>query len=271
MVTHRRCVHEWRRLALLLLLSLVAPTVHAGSAAMNYLLNCEGCHKANGSGQAGYVPDFRGSVARFLSLPEGRAYLGRVPGTSQSLLSDAERAEVLNWVVAKFDPAHVPAGFAPYTTAELAVYRREPLSQAGAERTRLMARLTGDSDSLVKASYRELASSDSGASTASTGSATASAPPAQFALCAACHPTSSDGASAMGPNLRGVVGRRAGTLRDFPYSTAMKTSGIIWTRDMLNDYLTDVQKKVPGTLMTFPGIPAAADRAAVIGYLETLH
>jgi cytochrome c2 len=271
MISHGRRAQKDGWLAALLLLCLLAPTAHASLPAMNYLLNCQGCHKADGSGQPGYVPDFRGSVARFLTLPEGRAYLGRVPGTAQSLLSDSDRAEVLNWIVAKFDPTHVPATFVPYISAELAVYRREPLSRAGAERLRLIARLADDSRLFMMTSYREPAASSAGSSPAPSLSAGSSAPPPQFVLCAACHPISSDGASAMGPNLRGVLGRRAGTLPGFAYSAAMKSSTIVWTRETLDDYLTNVQNKVPGTMMTLPGVPDSGDRAAVIAYLETLH
>jgi cytochrome c len=95
-------------------------------------------------------------------------------------------------------------------------------------------------------------------------------PPPQFAICAVCHTTSADGANSMGPNLRGVVGRKAGTAPGFQYSQAMKGSGIRWTPRELDSYLTDVTAKVPGTLMPFNGLPDAQDRQAVIGYLKSL-
>src|SRR5579859_1549276 len=95
-------------------------------------------------------------------------------------------------------------------------------------------------------------------------------PPAQFAICSACHTTTADGANSMGPNLRGVVGRKAGTAPGFQYSQAMRKSGIRWTPQELNSFLTDVTAKVPGTLMPFPGLPDAQDRQAVITYLASL-
>jgi cytochrome c len=95
-------------------------------------------------------------------------------------------------------------------------------------------------------------------------------PPAQFAICSACHTTTTDGANSMGPNLRGVVGRKAGTAPGFQYSAAMKKSGIRWTPQELNAFLADVPAKVPGTLMPFPGLPDAQDRQAVIAYLQSL-
>ena len=74
----------------------------------------------------------------------------------------------------------------------------------------------------------------------------------------------------MGPNLRGVVGRKAGTAPGFQYSQAMKGSGIRWTPQELDSYLTDVTAKVPGTLMPFNGLPDSGDRQAVIDYLKSL-
>jgi cytochrome c len=74
----------------------------------------------------------------------------------------------------------------------------------------------------------------------------------------------------MGPNLRGVVGRRSGTLQGFNFSAPMKAAGIVWSRESLDRYLTDVQASVPGSMMTYPGVPDAAERAAIVSYLETL-
>jgi hypothetical protein len=114
------------------------------SAALNYRLHCEGCHKADGSGQPGYVPAFRDVVARFLAIPEGRIYVGRVPGISQSLLDDQDRAAVLNWIVVQFDAGHVPPQFADYTAAEMARYRQDPISQASVERAKVLKLLAQD-------------------------------------------------------------------------------------------------------------------------------
>jgi cytochrome c len=95
-------------------------------------------------------------------------------------------------------------------------------------------------------------------------------PPPQFSICAACHTTSADGANSMGPNLRGVVGRKAGTAPGFQYSRPMRDSGIRWTPQELDSFLTNVSGKVPGTLMPFNGLPDAQDRQAVIAYLKSL-
>src|SRR6185503_18374901 len=85
--------------------------VVAADPALDYTLNCQGCHRADGAGTPGSVPALAGSVARFLAVPGGREYLVRVPGVSQAGLDDAALADVLNWMVDRFDREHVPADF----------------------------------------------------------------------------------------------------------------------------------------------------------------
>ncbi len=84
--------------------------------------------------------------------------------------------------------------------------------------------------------------------------------------CAICH-SLDPGKNRVGPSLAGVVGRHAGTVDDFSYSSANKTSGIVWTKAKLDEYLTDPQKMVPGTLMVFPGLKNPNDRRAIIDFL----
>ena len=79
-----------------------AAAAHAESAAVNYMLHCQGCHLADGSGKPGAVPALGEAVPRLASLPAGRVYLMRVPGASQSSLSDAELAAVLNYIVQRY-------------------------------------------------------------------------------------------------------------------------------------------------------------------------
>ncbi len=88
-----------------------------------------------------------------------------------------------------------------------------------------------------------------------------------FTRCMVCH-TIQAGVNHIGPSLHGVVGRPAGTEANFSYSRANKTSGITWTEQKIFDYLKNPQAMVPGTKMTFPGLPAAQDRADVIAYLK---
>jgi cytochrome c len=87
-----------------------------------------------------------------------------------------------------------------------------------------------------------------------------------FARCAACH-SITPGENRLGPNLAGVVGRKAGTLPGYSYSAAMKGSGVIWTPAQLDAYLANPREKLPGVKMIFAGLPKAEDRANIIAYL----
>jgi mono/diheme cytochrome c family protein len=93
----------------------------------NWTLNCQGCHRPDGTGTDATAPSLAGTVARFLSVPGGREYLGRVPGVATSPLSDADLAEVVNWMLWRFDRAHLPADFRPFTAAEMGRLRTAPL------------------------------------------------------------------------------------------------------------------------------------------------
>ncbi|HEY5264813.1 MAG TPA: cytochrome c [Steroidobacteraceae bacterium] len=100
---------------------------NAQRAWQHWTLNCQGCHRPDGTGSAATAPSLAGTVARFLSVPGGREYLGRVPGVATSALSDADLAEVMNWMLWRFDKAHLPANFKPYSAAEIAQLRSKPL------------------------------------------------------------------------------------------------------------------------------------------------
>ena len=90
-----------------------------------------------------------------------------------------------------------------------------------------------------------------------------------FKQCAVCHNFKAGGTAKIGPNLWGVVGRKAGTAPGFTYSAAMKGFGKVWTPALLDTYLTAPAKTVPGTKMAFAGLKNPADRADVIAYLQT--
>jgi mono/diheme cytochrome c family protein len=123
------------------LLGLAAPA--AADPRLDYMLHCRGCHGPDGGGAPGAAPTFRERLGRFLALPEGRAYLVRVPGTAQSELDDARTAALLNWMLAEFSPAAVPADFTPYEAAEVARLRAKALLDPAAERRRLLHALAG--------------------------------------------------------------------------------------------------------------------------------
>jgi cytochrome c len=87
-----------------------------------------------------------------------------------------------------------------------------------------------------------------------------------YARCAACHALAYD---RVGPRHCGVLGRRAGSIRGFDYSPAMKRSGLVWTQETLSRFLADPPGFVPGTTMTYAGINDARERADLIAYLRT--
>ncbi len=89
-----------------------------------------------------------------------------------------------------------------------------------------------------------------------------------FNECAACHSPDRAAKDTVGPSLHGVVGRKAGEGTEFRYSPAMKRSGITWSSDTLNSFISDPQKLVPGNRMPYSGLPEAKDRADLIAYLQ---
>ena len=93
---------------------------------------------------------------------------------------------------------------------------------------------------------------------------------ALFSRCVACHTIQKGGPNGLGPNLFGVVGRKAASKPDFSYSTALKNSGIVWSAQKLDTWITNPAKMVPGTRMIFAGIPDPKQRADVVAYLAML-
>jgi cytochrome c len=88
--------------------------------------------------------------------------------------------------------------------------------------------------------------------------------------CAACHTFTKGGPNKVGPNLYGVVNRPKASEAGFTYSDAMKKKGGNWTIDDLSQFLTSPRTFVPGTKMTFVGLPKGSERADVIAYLNSL-
>jgi cytochrome c len=88
-----------------------------------------------------------------------------------------------------------------------------------------------------------------------------------FSRCMVCHSINA-GENHIGPSLHGVVNRHSGIVPKFNYSNANKKSGIVWSEQKIFDYLKNPQAMVPGTKMTFPGLPKPQDRADVIAYLK---
>jgi cytochrome c len=89
-----------------------------------------------------------------------------------------------------------------------------------------------------------------------------------FNKCRACHQVGPTAKNGVGPSLNGVAGRKSGTAEGYNYSEANKNSGLTWNEATFLEYIAGPQKKIPGTKMTFPGLPEEADRANVWAYLS---
>jgi cytochrome c len=89
-----------------------------------------------------------------------------------------------------------------------------------------------------------------------------------YQVCAACHTERPD---AIGPSLKGVVGRHSAALEDFRYSNPMKRANLVWTEDNLRAYIANPQQKVRGNRMPYGGLTDPKDLDDLLAYLETLH
>lgn len=89
-----------------------------------------------------------------------------------------------------------------------------------------------------------------------------------FGQCAACH--SLDGKNGVGPSLKGIVGRTAGSAPGFHYSHAMSKVGKPWDAASLAAFVESPQNAVPGNVMPFSGLADAKQRADLLAYLQTL-
>ena len=86
--------------------------------------------------------------------------------------------------------------------------------------------------------------------------------------CKACHTLDKDGARTVGPNLHGLVGRKAGSTEGFSSSDAMKASGIVWDDKTLVEYLKDPKGRVPGTKMVYAGLKDDKRVDDLVAYLK---
>jgi cytochrome c len=89
-----------------------------------------------------------------------------------------------------------------------------------------------------------------------------------FQACAACHTERPD---AIGPSLKGVVGRHAAALEDYRYSNPMRRANLVWDESNLREYIANPQEKVRGNRMPFGGLTDPKDVEDVIAYLKTLR
>jgi cytochrome c len=90
------------------------------------------------------------------------------------------------------------------------------------------------------------------------------------AQCSLCHTATKGGPAILGPNLYGIVGRKAGSVAGYNYSSGMKASGLTWSDATLQAYLPAPRALVAGTKMTYGGLKDSNKLADVIAYLDSL-
>lgn len=86
-----------------------------------------------------------------------------------------------------------------------------------------------------------------------------------YPRCQACHALAYD---RVGPRHCGLLGRRAGSVPGFAYSPAMRRSKLVWSERTLDRFLADPPGTVPGTTMTYAGVPDPRERADLIAWLK---
>ena len=95
------------------------------------------------------------------------------------------------------------------------------------------------------------------------------------ALCATCHQIGPGAKNLVGPELNGIVGRKAAAVADYPtYSAGMKklgADGFVWTEENIDKWITNPKAMIPDSMMAlaFPGVPDAGTRADIIAFLAT--
>ena len=135
-----------------LLSALVVARIHADTPLpVLYTLHCSGCHGEDGRGvpERG-IPDLI-NAGSYVTVAIGRRYLIEVPGVSQSVLSNSQAADMLNYILARFSVDQLPKPFSPYTVDEVARFRSNKASDAPTRREAILAQLRRSE--LLRVSY----------------------------------------------------------------------------------------------------------------------
>jgi mono/diheme cytochrome c family protein len=105
-------------------------------AARTYAENCQGCHGATGVSVT-EIPTLAGRIGYFARIPAGRRYLLQVPNVALNPSSDADIADMMNWLLVTYSRAQLPRDFQPYSAEEVSRLRKARIDVA-AERRRVI-------------------------------------------------------------------------------------------------------------------------------------
>jgi mono/diheme cytochrome c family protein len=105
------------------------PATAIGAPQQAYLLACGGCHGIDGASNGRRVPTLKGLVGYYLNIPQGRAYLARLPNIAFADLDDVSLAALLNYVVFDLGGDSVPPHAAPFAALEVGRLRGQPLTE----------------------------------------------------------------------------------------------------------------------------------------------
>lgn len=90
-----------------------------------------------------------------------------------------------------------------------------------------------------------------------------------FARCTNCHEVGAGARNGFGPQLNGIVGRKAGSAPAYAYSPALKQAGFVWSEQKLVAFIRDSEKVVPGNKMRFLSFMSEKQAAEIVAYLRT--
>lgn len=119
----------------------IAETAHR-TPRTNFILRCVGCHGMDGSGsEKGGIPDFRNYVGAFSRDDAGRTYVMHVPGVVNANLTNAEIADVMNYVMKTFGGTSLPDDYHPFDRVEVDQRRANPVKDIVGMRREIAASL----------------------------------------------------------------------------------------------------------------------------------
>ncbi|HET6609365.1 MAG TPA: copper-containing nitrite reductase [Rhodopila sp.] len=142
----------------------------------------------------------------------------------------------------------------------------DPAAGAAPTSTPASASRSHEMQNMAAASAQPVTSGQASAAGAAVAGGDAAAGRQVFRKCQACH-SLDPGKNMLGPSLAGIIGRKAGSEAGYNYSPAMKQANITWDARVLDTYLADPAKTVPGNKMPFPGLKTDHDRKDVIAFL----